>query len=128
MAGSFFHSASCTGLVVLALAVNFSAATTAEWTVHTQPERLVNGSPVLFLITTPKPVDALSGSWMGHDVVFSYDSNREVWFALAGVGQETKPGSYSIALHAGTSARSSAGPSVGRTISFEMKIQVGQQQ
>jgi len=64
---------------------------------------------------------------MGHEVIFSYDSNRKVWFALAGVSQETKPGRYGIELHAGTSTSSSAGPSVGQAISFEMKLQVEQQ-
>jgi murein DD-endopeptidase MepM/ murein hydrolase activator NlpD len=94
-------------------------STVAAWTVTAQPARLVNGSPVLFRVTTPKPVHTLSGTWLGHDIAFSFDASHKIWFALAGVSQDTKPGSYSLELHAGTSSN--------QTLSFEKKIRVERQ-
>jgi murein DD-endopeptidase MepM/ murein hydrolase activator NlpD len=74
---------------------------------------------VLFRVTTPKPVRALSGNWLGHEIVFSFDASSKTWFALAGASLETKPGAYSIQLHAETTA--------GEGISFEKKIRVERQ-
>jgi murein DD-endopeptidase MepM/ murein hydrolase activator NlpD len=113
------HPAALIALVLLALGANSSAATAAHWTVVNQPARLVNGSPVLFRVTTPKPVRTLSGNWLGHEIAFSFDASRKSWFALAGVSLETKPGSYAIDLHAETTA--------GPTISFEKKFRVQRQ-
>jgi murein DD-endopeptidase MepM/ murein hydrolase activator NlpD len=96
-----------------------AASPPAHWTVVNEPVHLVNGSPVLFRVTAPKSVRTLSGSWLGHDVAFSLDANGKTWFALAGISQETKPGSYPLALHAETSA--------GVAISFEKKISVARQ-
>jgi murein DD-endopeptidase MepM/ murein hydrolase activator NlpD len=106
-------------LVLFALAANSSAAAVARWTVVNQPARLVNGSPVLFRVTTPKPVRSLSGSWLGHEIEFSFDLSRKSWFALAGVSLETKPGTYPIELQAETTA--------GPTISFQKKFRVQRQ-
>src|ERR1700687_1641978 len=110
------------------LAANLSGATSAHstaahWTVVIRPARLVNGTPVLFRVTTPKPVRALSGNWLGHDIVFGFDASHKAWFALAGASLETKPGPYPIQLHGETLAGQSAGP----TISFEKKIRVERQ-
>ncbi len=105
--------------VLLAVAANSSAATTARWTVVNQPARLVNGSPVLFRVTTPKPVHTLSGNWLGHNIAFSFDASSKTWFALAGASQETKPGAYPLELQAETNA--------GQAISFEKKIRVQRQ-
>jgi murein DD-endopeptidase MepM/ murein hydrolase activator NlpD len=112
----FFHSVALTVLVLPSLAAKASAATVPHWTVINQPARLVNGSPVLFRVTTPKPVRALSGTWLGHQIVFSFDASGKSWFALAGASLETKPGSYPLQLHAETLA--------GQAISFEKKIRV----
>ena len=113
------HSRALIVFVLLSLAANLSAATAAHWTVVSQPPRLVNGSPVLFRVTTPTPVRALSGNWLGHEIAFSFDARGKVWFALAGVSLETKPGAYPIELHAETTA--------GQTISFEKEIRVERQ-
>jgi murein DD-endopeptidase MepM/ murein hydrolase activator NlpD len=118
----FFHFVTRIAVVLLALAVNLSAVA-SQWTVINQPTRLVNGTPVLFLVTAPKPVHALSGSWLGHEIIFSLDVNHKVWFALAGVSQETKPGTYLIELHGYVSS----GQSAEQAISFEKKIQVERQ-
>ena len=114
------------------LVANSSAATSAhstaaQWTVRNQPARLVNGMPVLFRVTTPKPVRALSGNWLGHEIAFSFDASHKSWFALAGASLETKPGTYSILLRGETFAGQSAAPPDGQTISFEKKIRVERQ-
>jgi murein DD-endopeptidase MepM/ murein hydrolase activator NlpD len=126
-----FHSVILVALVPLALAANLPAATAAHWTVGHRPARLVNGSPVLFRVTTPTPVRALSGKWLGHEIAFSFDAGRKSWFALAGAGLETKPGFYPLELHGETSsgqpATISAGSSAGQAISFEKKIRIERQ-
>src|SRR4030088_1324060 len=110
-------------LVLFSLAANFSAATAhstaAHWTVRNQPARLVNGTPVLFRVTTPKPVRALSGNWLGHEIAFSFDASHKSCFALAGASLETNPGPYPIQLHGEILG--------GQTISFEKKIRVERQ-
>jgi len=117
------YPASLVACVLLALGASSSATTAGHWSVVNQPARLVNGSPVLFRVTTPKPVHTLSGNWLGHEIAFSSDAGRKSWFALAGVSLETKPGAYPLQLHAETLA----GQSAGQTISFEKKIRVQRQ-
>ena len=70
----------------------------ANWAVRALPAKLVNGSPVLFRVKPPRRVESLSGSWLGHDIPFSYDAVSKTWFALAGVGFEMAPGKYSLTL------------------------------
>jgi len=121
------HPAVLIAYVLLALAANSSVAPAPYWTVVNQPARLVNGSPVLFRVTTPKPVRTLSGNWLGHEIAFSFDASHKSWFALAGVSLETKPGAYPLQLHAEALAEQSAGRSAGPTISFEKKFRVHRQ-
>jgi murein DD-endopeptidase MepM/ murein hydrolase activator NlpD len=111
-----FHSVALIALALLVPPSSLAAPPPFHWAVANQPARLVNGTPVLFRVTPPKAVRALSGNWLGHEVPFSFDASSEIWFALAGVSQETKPGAYAIELHATTAA--------GETISFEKKIRV----
>lgn len=73
-------------------------AAAANWTIHAQPTRLVNGGPVLFQVKAPSRLQSLSGTWLGHDVSFSFDAKSQTWNALAGVSLETAPGSYSLEL------------------------------
>jgi murein DD-endopeptidase MepM/ murein hydrolase activator NlpD len=116
---------------LLALVANLSAASisaaarspVAHWAVVSQPVRLVNGSPVLFRVSTPHRVRTLSGNWLGHEIAFSFDPASKMWFALAGVGQETKPGIYALELN----AENLPGASIGDPISFEKKIRVERQ-
>jgi murein DD-endopeptidase MepM/ murein hydrolase activator NlpD len=119
MRNPFSRLAALTALVLVSLAANGSAAAVSHWTVINQPARLVNGTPVLFRVTTPKPVRALSASWLGHEISFSYDASGKAWFALAGASLETKPGAYPLQLRAETL--------VGKAISFEKKIRVERQ-
>jgi murein DD-endopeptidase MepM/ murein hydrolase activator NlpD len=118
-----FHSCALIASVLLSLDANSAPATTARWTIVNQPARLVNGTPILFRVTTPKPVRTLSANWLGHEIVFSFDAGSKSWFALAGASQETKPGAYPIELH----GEISSGQSAGQPISFEKKIRVERQ-
>jgi murein DD-endopeptidase MepM/ murein hydrolase activator NlpD len=112
-----------THTVWLALALFLLAAclpaSAAPWTVSSEPTRLVNGTPVLFRVTTRKKFRSLSGTWLGHTVEFTYDDGSKEWFALAATSFETKPGSYPIELHADASS--------GQAISFEKKIRIEHQ-
>ncbi len=117
--GRLFQSNAQVAFVLLSLAANLSAATGAHWIVGNQPTRLVNGTPVLFRVTTPTLVRTLSGNWLGHEIAFSFDASHKSWFALAGISLETKRGAYPIQFHAETLA--------GEAISFEKEIRVERQ-
>ena len=110
-------------VVGLALALFLLAAclpaSAVPWTVSSEPARLVNGTPVLFRVTTKKKFRSLSGTWLGHTVEFTYDDGSKQWFALAATSFETKPGSYPIELHANASS--------GQAISFEKRIRIEHQ-
>jgi murein DD-endopeptidase MepM/ murein hydrolase activator NlpD len=122
-----FHLVALIALVLSlpasALAAPVAHSTVNKWTVVNQPARLVNGTPVFFRVTTPKPVRTLSANWLGHEIAFSFDANHKSWFALAGVSLDTKPGAYPIELH----AEISSGPSAGQAISFEKQLRVARQ-
>src|SRR5208282_4965261 len=70
----------------------------ANWAVRAQPTRLVNGGPVLFQVKPPARLQSLGGTWLGHELSFSYDATSKSWFALAGVSLETVPGTYAVEL------------------------------
>jgi len=92
----------------------------ANWTVHAQPTRLVNGWPVLFQVKPPARLESLSGTWLGHELSFSYDATSKSWFALAGVSLETVPGTYAVELRGETVA----GKTPPEKISFTRKFAV----
>ncbi|HLW86473.1 MAG TPA: M23 family metallopeptidase [Candidatus Sulfotelmatobacter sp.] len=75
-------------------------ASAVNWTVGAQPTRLVNGAPVLFQVKLPAKLESLTGTWLGHQLTFSYDASTKTWFALAGVSFETTPGKYELDLSA----------------------------
>jgi murein DD-endopeptidase MepM/ murein hydrolase activator NlpD len=101
---------------ILLLSTPSPAASAAGWTIQYRPRRIVNGSPVVFQITTPRPVGNVAGNWLGHQLAFTFDQRTKTWFGLAGASLETKPGSYALQLHAETAA--------GQALSFEKKILV----
>ena len=84
-------------MALIAAALPASAAT---WTIQARPARLVNGAPVLFQVKPPAKLDSLSGTWLGHQLTFSYDASTKTWFTLAGVSIETAPGKYPLELTA----------------------------
>jgi murein DD-endopeptidase MepM/ murein hydrolase activator NlpD len=73
-------------------------ASTANWTARAQPAHLVNGAPVLFQVQAPASLESLTGTWLGHQVPFSFDAATKTWFALAGISLETAPGTYALDL------------------------------
>ena len=83
------------GALVLSCTLPASAAT---WTVRSQPTRLVNGAPVLFQVKPPAKLESLTGTWLGHQLTFSYDAANKIWFALAGASLETAPAKYTLEL------------------------------
>ncbi len=106
------------------LAIFFSStppASAATWTVRAQPTRLVNGGPVLFQVKPPTRLQSLTATWLGHDVVFTFDATSETWYALAGVSLETTSGSYSLELNGETP--SAKDPT--RETTFSRKFLVG---
>ena len=77
----------------------------ANWTVRAQPNRLLNGAPVLFQVKPAAKLDSMTGTWLGHQLTFTYNASTRTWFALAGVSIETAPGKYTLELtaeHAGS--------------------------
>lgn len=73
-------------------------AQAANWSLHAQPARLVNGSPVLFQVKSPYRLESLRGSWIGHNFSFRFNAMSKTWYALAGIALETAPGSYPLEL------------------------------
>src|SRR5690348_16115144 len=61
-----------------------------------QPSKLVRGSPVLFRVSASARVQAVTGTWFGHELQFFRDGTR--WYALAGIPVETKAGIYKLEL------------------------------
>jgi murein DD-endopeptidase MepM/ murein hydrolase activator NlpD len=86
--------------------------------VHAYPGRLVNGAPVFFQVTAPASVVALTGTWLGHSIVFDASSSKS-WVAIAGVSLETTAGRYSLALRGETRD--------GKKLAFEQTFAVATQ-
>ncbi len=76
-----------------AQAIHFQSV---SWT----PEKIASGAPLLFKVETSGPVVSLQSKWQGHDLVFFSTTNSRVWYGLAGVDVEAKPGSYPLAVEA----------------------------
>jgi murein DD-endopeptidase MepM/ murein hydrolase activator NlpD len=105
-------------------------ASAERWQAVAQPARLVNGGPVLFQVKPPAPLASLHGTWLGHDVSFSFNTKNRMWYALAGVSMETAPGTYALELTGELAAGAKAGGKVFFTRKFAVargaypKIQV----
>ncbi len=86
------------------------------WAIRWQPALLVNGAPIAFDVAPPVRLSQLSAKWLGHQVWFSYDAVSKVWYGIAGVSLETRPGTYALELTGTTSQ--------GSPISFTRTIMV----
>jgi murein DD-endopeptidase MepM/ murein hydrolase activator NlpD len=64
------------------------------------PRSIQVGAPCLFKIEMPAAPSGLQGKWQGRDLVFFSAGRRHIWYGLAGVDVEGKPGSYSLELDA----------------------------
>lgn len=79
-----------------ALVLPAAASSAEQWKVQREPASVVNGSPVLFRITAPAKLDDVKGEFLGQELSFRFSANCHCWYALAGVGLETKPGQYTL--------------------------------
>jgi murein DD-endopeptidase MepM/ murein hydrolase activator NlpD len=107
-------------LPLLLLFTSIPLASATSWTVRAQPARLVNGAPVLFQVKPPARLESLNGTWLGHELSFSFDAASKTWFALAGVSLETAPGTYTLEL----AGETQAGKVPSNKISFSRKFAV----
>jgi murein DD-endopeptidase MepM/ murein hydrolase activator NlpD len=81
-------------LVFSAAIFSAHALAAGPWNVRWEPARVVNGSPVLFRVTAPAKLSEVKGEFLGQDLTFRFSTTCHCWYALAGVGIETKPGKY----------------------------------
>ena len=103
---------------VLLASLQAAAATQAGWKLRQQPAALVNGSPVLFRVTSPEKLVSLQGTWLEHEINFRFSQHCHCWYALAGVPLDTPPADYPIQL-AGDTAH-------GGKVRFTSKESVGE--
>jgi len=96
---------------------NIPPKNTSSWSVRVQPSDIVNGSPIVFQVSTAFKLESLSGTWLGHDVFFAFDPRTGSWFGIAGVSLETRPGRYPLELR-GVVLN-------GKVVSFQYKRVVG---
>jgi murein DD-endopeptidase MepM/ murein hydrolase activator NlpD len=87
-------------ICALIVCVAVIPASAAPWTVQAKPAHLVNGAPVLFQVKPPTKLESLTGTWLTHQLTFSYDASKKTWFALAGVSFDTTPSKYPLVLSA----------------------------
>jgi len=92
-------------LVLLLVFATFAAPAlaappTKSWVVHWQPAKLVNGSPVIFQVSAPVHVVALSGKWLDHEVFFFHDLHSSAWYGIAGIALDTPAGTHTLTLQA----------------------------
>ena len=55
-------------LLISSFAAYAKAPLPVPWTIRYEPARVVNGSPVLFRVTTPKLVRTLTAKWLDHNI------------------------------------------------------------
>jgi murein DD-endopeptidase MepM/ murein hydrolase activator NlpD len=102
-------------LSITPLAAYAAKSEKSNWAVRWQPARLVNGSPIVFRVTSPQ-LQSLSATWLDHEVFFAFDAASKAWYGIGGVSLETRPGKYVLELN-GDDAH-------GKRISFEQKIAI----
>jgi murein DD-endopeptidase MepM/ murein hydrolase activator NlpD len=93
------HRVLIVALLLVAVAPVRAADSAGLAAVTWQPQTLVNGAVCLFTVRAGSEPQKVTAKWLGRDLTFAPGSN-EVWYALAGVPYETKPGTYDLALEA----------------------------
>jgi murein DD-endopeptidase MepM/ murein hydrolase activator NlpD len=87
------------GLLIAALlAAPCANAATGNGAIQWLPQRLNNGSPVLFSLGASTKIRSVTGNWLGHEFEFYRARGANTWFALAGVPLQTKPGIYELRI------------------------------
>jgi murein DD-endopeptidase MepM/ murein hydrolase activator NlpD len=87
-------------LVLMLLVAMAGASVPKSLQVSWSPHTIALGSPCLFRVGVPGSLSSLHGEWMGHEIVFFPSAEHHVWYGLAGVDVEAKPGSYKLSLEA----------------------------
>ncbi|MGB7623062.1 MAG: M23 family metallopeptidase [Terriglobia bacterium] len=65
-----------------------------------KPARLQSGSACLFTVELANGPAALRGKWMDREISFFPGRDRHMWYGLAGIDVEAKPGAYELTLEA----------------------------
>jgi len=81
-----------------ALAAAQAAPVAVSWTLKTEPQELVNGSPVLFRVNAPAELTTLRGVWSGRELAFRFGAGCSCWYALAAIDLNQKPGEFPLRL------------------------------
>jgi murein DD-endopeptidase MepM/ murein hydrolase activator NlpD len=112
--------AMCLGVTASPMLAQHTAASKkpARWSIQVTPPKLVNGVPVFLQVTPSAPLESMTGSWLGHDLIFDHIDGKN-WFVLAGVSLETKPGRYPLKVEAVTTS--------GKHVHFEENLLVGRE-
>ncbi len=84
------------GAATSAAAAKPQALEDVSWT----PRSIKVGAPCLFKVEMAAAPSSVKGKWQGRDLIFFSTRQRHVWYGLAGVDVETKPGDYSLELEA----------------------------
>ena len=107
----------CLLLVCSASAPHAAADHVAKaWGVRWEPAKLINGSPILFKVVPPVRLESLAGTWLDHQVFFSFDPRSKLWFAIAGASLETPAGRFPLSLKGRTAA--------GQEVSFVQQLAI----
>jgi murein DD-endopeptidase MepM/ murein hydrolase activator NlpD len=85
-------------LLLTAAGLADRARATAFREVSWVPVRIAAGSPCLFRVKLSSAPSSVMGTWQGHQLSFVPSATGAVWYALAGVDVEAKPGNYKLAL------------------------------
>lgn len=104
-------------LIAIVSLAAYGQAPTRSMAVKWQPSLLVGGSPVWFEVWAPAGTQAVSATWLGHEITFfQITENKSVqprtasvhqhsppvagalWYALAGISLETPTGTYELKL------------------------------
>jgi murein DD-endopeptidase MepM/ murein hydrolase activator NlpD len=94
----FRHKLITMVLAVAAAAPAIAAKPATLGNVSWIPRSIKAGAPCLFKVELSAVPSGVKGKWQGHDLAFFSSSQRHVWYGLAGVDVEAKPGSYSLEL------------------------------
>jgi murein DD-endopeptidase MepM/ murein hydrolase activator NlpD len=86
-------------LTMLAFASPAVAEKPAFQNVSWTPHQLAPGSPCLFKVELEGSPAAVHGKWQGHEIAF-FPVGPHLWYGLAGIDVEAKPGDYKLDLEA----------------------------
>ena len=85
---------------LLASACHPAAAESGFRSVSWNPTTIATGAPCLFRVEMSAIPGTLTATWQGHELTFTASADRTVWYGLAGVDVEAKPGNYVLELRA----------------------------